>query len=78
VNKPAGSYAMSVKFQKEVIRDTVVDGVTNGATKGGKKDDLVHSVGEALTGGRSSQGYLAVCSVHVTPRWASGPAVDGF
>jgi hypothetical protein len=76
VNKQAGSYTMSVKFQKEVIRDTVVDGVTNGATKFGKKDDLVHSVGEALTGGKSNTGYLAVGSVHVTLRWASGLAAD--
>jgi hypothetical protein len=51
---------MSVKFQKEVIRDTVVDGAVNGV-KGGKKEDLAHVVGNVLTGGKSNTGYMAVC-----------------
>ncbi|KAH0559333.1 hypothetical protein GP486_004152 [Trichoglossum hirsutum] len=53
---------MSVKYQKEVIRDTVVDGAVNGMSGirgGGKQEDLAHRVGTALTGGRTSTGYMA-------------------
>ncbi|KAK2745386.1 hypothetical protein FQN57_003729 [Myotisia sp. PD_48] len=40
---------MSVKFEKEIVR-TVTDKA---------KDDLVHRVGERLTGGKGQTGYLA-------------------
>ncbi|KAI9776068.1 MAG: hypothetical protein M1835_005615 [Candelina submexicana] len=42
---------MSVKFEKETIKDT-----TN--VRGGKHD-IAHSVGEVLTGGKGQTGYLA-------------------
>lgn len=42
---------MSVKFEKETIRDTPVPGQ--------RKVDFAHEVGERLTGGESSGGYLA-------------------
>ncbi|KAJ5506726.1 Mpv17/PMP22 [Penicillium expansum] len=40
---------MSVKFQEETIRTV---------TGGGKAEDLVHRVGERLTGGNTAAGYL--------------------
>ena len=46
---------MSVKFEKETIREAPVPG--------GRKVDFAHEVGEKLTGGESQTGYLAVsCS----------------
>ena len=42
-----------VKFEKESVR----------ATTGGK-EDFIHSVGEALTKGSGTDGYLAV-SIHI-------------
>lgn len=41
---------MSVKFAKETVRM---------ATKAGKEDTM-HKIGEAVTGGQSQSGYLAV------------------
>lgn len=45
---------MSVKFEKETVRDTPIPGL------GGRKHELVHEIGERLTGGETAQGYLAV------------------
>lgn len=44
---------MSVKFQEEAVR---------AVTGGDKSEDLVHRVGERLTGGKTANGYLQVCS----------------
>lgn len=43
---------MSVKFEKDVIREAPIPG--------GRKVDFVHEVGERLTGGDTPTGYLAV------------------
>ena len=43
---------MSVKFEKETIREAPI--------AGGRKVDFAHEVGEKLTGGESQTGYLAV------------------
>ena len=45
---------MSVKFEKETIRDTPIPG--------GRRQDIAHEIGEKLTGGGgpSQTGYLAV------------------
>ena len=43
---------MSVKFEKETIR--------NAPIPGDRKEGLVHELGERLTGGETAQGYLAV------------------
>jgi len=43
---------MSVKFEKETVRDTLIPG--------GRKHEIAHEIGERLTGGESAQGYLAV------------------
>lgn len=50
---------MSVKFEKETVRDT--------ANVRGGKHDIAHSVGEALTGGKGQTGYLAVCISFKSP-----------
>lgn len=42
---------MSVKFEKETIRDAPVPG--------GRKHEIAHEIGERLTGGDTVQGYLA-------------------
>ncbi|KAL2048338.1 hypothetical protein N7G274_000249 [Stereocaulon virgatum] len=42
---------MSVKFEKETIRDAPVPG--------GRKHEIAHEIGERLTGGDTAQGYLA-------------------
>ena len=50
---------MSVKFEKETIRDTPIPG--------GRKHEVAHEIGERLTGGESTTGYLAVwrlCAQH--------------
>lgn len=43
---------MSVKFEKETIRESPIPG--------GRKQTFAHEVGERLTGGESQTGYLAV------------------
>lgn len=43
---------MSVKFEKETVRDTPIPG--------GRKHEVAHEIGERLTGGESQTGYLAV------------------
>ncbi len=43
---------MSVKFEKETIRETTLPG--------GRRHDLAHEIGEKFTGGKSQTGYLAV------------------
>lgn len=43
---------MSVKFEKETIRDTIISG--------GSKTDIAHAIGERITGGKGQTGYLAV------------------
>ncbi len=43
---------MSVKFEKETVRGT--------APLVGQSGDTAHKIGEALTGGKSQTGYLAV------------------
>ena len=47
---------MSVKFQKETVKDTPIPGM------GGRKHEIAHEIGERLTGGETAQGYLAVSS----------------
>ncbi len=47
---------MSVKFEKETIKNIPVPG--------GKKNEIAHEIGERLTGGESTTGYLAVCHFH--------------
>ena len=47
---------MSVKFEKETVRDTTIPGL------GGRKHEIAHEIGERLTGGETTQGYLAVSS----------------
>ncbi|KAL6721701.1 hypothetical protein ACLMJK_000805 [Lecanora helva] len=42
---------MSVKFQQETVKDA--------PTKGGRKERFAHDLGERLTGGETTQGYLA-------------------
>ncbi|KAI4113465.1 MAG: hypothetical protein Q9193_000735 [Seirophora villosa] len=42
---------MSVKFEKETIRDTPIPG--------GRKHEIAHEIGERLTGGNTMTGYLA-------------------
>ncbi|KAL2052169.1 hypothetical protein ABVK25_007611 [Lepraria finkii] len=42
---------MSVKFEKETIREAPVPG--------GRKHEIAHEIGERLTGGDTAQGYLA-------------------
>lgn len=49
---------MSVKFEKETIRDTSVHG--------GLRHDVLHKVGERLSGGQSQKGYLAVRAADVS------------
>ena len=53
---------MSVKFEKETIRDAPVPG--------GRRHDIVHEVGERLTGGDTTKGYLAVCVREMIENWA--------
>ena len=48
---------MSVKFEEETIR----------AVTSGKPEDLVHRVGERLTGGNTPTGYLAVGGKSMSP-----------
>ena len=43
---------MSVKFEKETVREAPVPG--------GRKHEFAHEIGERLTGGESEKGYLAV------------------
>lgn len=43
---------MSVKFEKETIKETNIPG--------GRKHDLAHEIGEKFTGGKGQTGYLAV------------------
>lgn len=47
---------MSVKFEKETVKDTPIPGL------GGRKHEIVHEIGERLTGGETARGYLAVSS----------------
>jgi hypothetical protein len=47
---------MSVKFEKETVRTAPVPGPKAG------KEDTMHKIGEAVTGGKSQTGYLAVRS----------------
>ncbi|MCJ1413381.1 hypothetical protein MMC19_007486 [Ptychographa xylographoides] len=42
---------MSVKFEKETVRDAPIPG--------GSKSDIAHKLGERLTGGKGQTGYLA-------------------
>jgi len=42
---------MSVKFEKEIIREAPIPG--------GRRTDIAHEVGERLTGGKATSGYLA-------------------
>ena len=46
---------MSVKFEKETIRDAPVPG--------GRREDVAQKMGETLTGGMSQPGYLAVSAI---------------
>lgn len=54
---------MSVKFEKDTIKQTGGVAGTTGILRGGKHE-LAEEVGTALTGGKGnvgSKGYLAVC-----------------
>lgn len=42
---------MSVKFERDTVRDTPIPG--------GRKHEVAHEIGERLTGGETAQGYLA-------------------
>jgi hypothetical protein len=46
---------MSVTFEKETVRSS--------APLASRDNDTVHKIGEALTGGKSQTGYLAVSRV---------------
>jgi hypothetical protein len=46
---------MSITFEKETVRGS--------APVVGRDNDTVHKIGEALTGGKSQTGYLAVSRV---------------
>ena len=81
---------MSVKFEKESIRETgpstalprdlprdLPNGTPRGGVEGargqherGFKHEIAHELGEKITGGESTQGYLAVC--------ISKPYLDAF
>lgn len=50
---PRASSKMSVKFEQEQIS-------TTGGLRGGKHEGLGHRIGERLTGGQQTTGYLAV------------------
>ena len=43
---------MSVRFEKETVRNAPVPGQ--------RQEDVAHKIGERLTGGKSTTGYLAV------------------
>ena len=43
---------MSVKFEKETVKDAPIPG--------GRKHEIAHEIGERLTGGETAQGYLEV------------------
>lgn len=45
---------MSVKFEKETVRTALIPDLSAG------KEDTIHKIGEAVTGGKSQIGYLAV------------------
>ena len=47
---------MSVKFEKETVKDSPISGLQ------GRKHEIAHEIGERLTGGETAQGYLAVSS----------------
>ena len=47
---------MSVKFEKETVKDSSIPGLR------GRKHEIAHEIGERLTGGETAQGYLAVSS----------------
>lgn len=51
---------MSAKFQQETVRDAPIPG--------SRKDGLAHNIGERLTGGATTQGYLAVSSMRFATR----------
>lgn len=66
---------MSVKFEKEIIKNTPIPG--------GKKHEIAHEIGERLTGGESTTGYLAVCDFHALAystklQRLTGPATTGI
>lgn len=44
---------MSVKFEKETVKDSPLPEL------GGRKHEFAHEIGERLTGGETTQGYLA-------------------
>jgi hypothetical protein len=45
---------MSVKFEKETVRTAPIPGAKAGT------EDTIHKIGEAVTGGKGQNGYLAV------------------
>lgn len=49
---------MSVKFEKETVRTAAVPAPQAG------REDTIHKIGEAVTGGKSQTGYLAVCDLY--------------
>lgn len=50
---------MSVKFEKETVRTAPVPGAPAG------KEDTMHKIGEAITGGKGQTGYLAVRAMSI-------------
>jgi hypothetical protein len=53
---------MSVKIAKETVRTAPIPGIRGG------NEDTMHKIAEAVTGGKSQTGYLAVCSPSVGRR----------
>ena len=51
-HRACATEVMSVKFEKDTVRDMPVPG--------GRKHEIAHEIGEKLTGGETAQGYLAV------------------
>lgn len=49
---------MSVKFEKETVRAAAIPGPRVG------KEDTMHKIGDAITGGKSQTGYLAVIDLY--------------
>jgi hypothetical protein len=50
---------MSVKIEKETVRTAPVPGIR------GAKEDTMHKIAEAVTGGKGQTGYLAVCTLSI-------------
>ena len=62
---------MSVKFEKETIRQTGgVGGVQGISTMRGGRHELADEIGTALTGGKGNVGSPGYLAVSTAPLWA--------